>query len=140
MAISIHGPEDLGKYNSRPLITYEGNWGYCIYNILYLYLHCNNNILNNRRMKTINQISNLIILTLVNYARDYPWASYIANSLSQFDLILPELMQSKAKEISIYLNTDDCLMEFSSEIPDPEEIEPDFTFNIEYITFQVYFD
>lgn len=24
-AISIHGPEDLGKYNSRPLITYEGN-------------------------------------------------------------------------------------------------------------------
>ena len=31
MAISIHGPEDLGKYNSRPLITYEGNWGYCIY-------------------------------------------------------------------------------------------------------------
>jgi hypothetical protein len=91
-------------------------------------------------MKTINQISNLILLTLVNYARDYPWASYIANSLSQFDLILPELMQSKAKEISIYLNTDDCLMEFSSEIPDPEEIEPDFTFNIEYITFQVYFD
>lgn len=100
-------------------------------------------------MKALNQISNLIILTLVNYARDYPWASYIANSLSQFDSILPELMQSKAKEISIYpkvkeisiyLNTDDCLMEFSSEIPDPEEIKPDFTFNIKYITFQVYFD
>ena len=91
-------------------------------------------------MRTINQISNLIILTLVNYAKDYPWASYIANSLSQFDLTLPELMQSKAKEISIYLNTDDCLMEFLSEIPDPEEIEPDLTFNIEYITFQVYFD
>lgn len=85
----------------------------------------------------INQISNLIILTLVNYARNYPWASYIANSLSQFNLILPKLMQSKAKEISIYLNTDDCFMEFSSEIPD---IEPDLTFNIEYITFQVYFD
>lgn len=93
------------------------------------------------KTKTINQISNLIILTLVNYDKDYPWASYIANSLSQFDLILPELMQSKAKEISIYLNTGDCLMEFSSEIPDPEEeIEPDFTFNIKYITFQVYFD
>ena len=99
-------------------------------------------------MKTINQISNLIILNLVNYTMDYPWASYIANSLSQFDLILPELMQSKAKEISIsiYLNTDDCLMEFSSEIPDPEEIEPDFTFNIGFnlqhqvCTFQVYFD
>lgn len=83
-------------------------------------------------MKALNRISNLIILTLVNYARDYPWASYIANSLSQFDLILPELMQSKAKEISIYLNTGDCLMEFSSEIPDPEEIEPDFTFNQVY--------
>lgn len=55
-------------------------------------------------MKALNQISNLIILTLVHYAKDYPWASYIANSLSQFDLILPELMQSKAKEISIYLN------------------------------------
>lgn len=52
-------------------------------------------------MRTINQISNLIILTLINCAKDYPWASYIANSLSQFDLILPELMQSKAKEISI---------------------------------------
>lgn len=24
MAISIHGLGDLGKYNSRPLITYEG--------------------------------------------------------------------------------------------------------------------
>lgn len=91
-------------------------------------------------MRTIDQISNLIILTLINYAKDYPWASYIANSFSQFDLILPELRQSRAKEISIYLNTDDCLMEFSSEIPDPEEIEPDLTFNIEYITFQVYFD
>ena len=42
-------------------------------------------------------------------------------------------MQSKAKEISIYLNTDDCLMEFSSEIPDPEEIEPDF-----YLQHRVY--
>lgn len=52
-------------------------------------------------MKALNQISNLIILTLVNCAKDYPWASYIANSLSQFDLTLPELMQSKAKEISI---------------------------------------
>lgn len=30
MAISIHGLKDLGKYNSRPLITYEGNQGYCI--------------------------------------------------------------------------------------------------------------
>lgn len=91
-------------------------------------------------MKALNQISNRIILTLVHYAKDYPWASYIANSLSQFDSILPELMRSKAKEISIYLNTDDCFMEFSSEIPDPEEIEPDFTFNIKHITFQVYFD
>lgn len=89
--------------------------------------------------RTINQISNLIILTLVNCAKNYPWASYIANSLSQFDLTLPELIQSKAKEISIHLNTDDCLMEFSSEIPDLEEIEP-VTFNIEYITFRVYFD
>lgn len=25
MAISIHGSEDLGKYNSRPLITYQPN-------------------------------------------------------------------------------------------------------------------
>ena len=48
--------------------------------------------------KNETKVTNLIILTLVNYARDYPWASYIANSLSQFDLILPELMQSKAKE------------------------------------------
>lgn len=45
MAISINGPEDLGKYNSRPLITYEGNLGYCIYNILYLYLHQINKVL-----------------------------------------------------------------------------------------------
>lgn len=91
-------------------------------------------------MKALNQISNLIILALVDYDEYYPWAYCIASSLSQFDSILPELIQSKAKEISIYLNTDDCLMEFSSEIPDPEEIEPDLTFNIEDITFQVYFD
>lgn len=41
MAISIHGPEDLGKYNSRPLITYEGNQGYCIIKIRSLYLQHN---------------------------------------------------------------------------------------------------
>lgn len=34
MAISIHGPEDLGKYNSRPSITYEGKWG--ILHILFI--------------------------------------------------------------------------------------------------------
>lgn len=45
MAISINGLGDLGKYNSRPLITYEGNYGYCIYNILYLYLHQINKVL-----------------------------------------------------------------------------------------------
>jgi hypothetical protein len=45
MAISIHGPEDLGKYNSRPLITYEGNLGYCIIKILFLYLHQINKVL-----------------------------------------------------------------------------------------------
>lgn len=89
---------------------------------------------------SIDRISNTVITNLIAYTLDYPWASYIANSLSQFDLILPELMQSKAKEISIYLNTDDCLMEFSSEIPDPEEIEPDITFNADDITFKAYFD
>lgn len=39
MAISIHGLGDLGKYNSRPLITYEGNQGYCIIKKKELYLH-----------------------------------------------------------------------------------------------------
>lgn len=60
MAISINGLGDLGKYNSRPLITYEG-----------------------------------IIRFIKPYLRDT--FAY-------------------------------------------EEIESDFTFNIEYITFQVYFD
>lgn len=45
-------------------------------------------------MKALNQISNLIILTLVNYARDYPWASYIANSLSQFDIARTNAIES----------------------------------------------
>lgn len=36
---SIHGLGDLGKYNSRPSITYEGNQGYCIIKIKSLYLH-----------------------------------------------------------------------------------------------------
>lgn len=31
---SIHGLGDLGKYNSRPLITYEGKWG--ILHILFI--------------------------------------------------------------------------------------------------------
>lgn len=54
----------------------------------------------------------------------------------------PEACFGQAPKVNEFenLNTDDCLMEFSSEIPDPEEIEPDFTFNIKYITFQVYFD
>lgn len=36
---SIHGLGYLGKYNSRPSITYEGNQGYCIIKIKSLYLH-----------------------------------------------------------------------------------------------------
>lgn len=47
-------------------------------------------------MKALNQISNLIILTLVNYARDYPWASYIANSTFtiRFDIARTNAIES----------------------------------------------
>ena len=38
---SINGLGDLGKYNSRSLIAYEGNQGYCIIKILFLYLQHN---------------------------------------------------------------------------------------------------
>lgn len=88
-----------------------------------------------------DRISNTVITNLIAYTPDYPWHLYIwGSSEKQFEQVLPKLITSQHKVISIYLNTDDCLMEFSSEIPDPEELEPDITFNADDITFKVYFD
>lgn len=63
----------------------------------------------------VNQITNKIITNLINYLPEYPWYEYIYNSNDQFDENLPELINAGNRFISIYINTDDCLIEFSTE-------------------------
>lgn len=69
----------------------------------------------------VNQITNKIITNLINYLPEYPWYEYIYNSNDQFDENLPELINAGNHFISIYINTDDCLIEFSTEQPDSSD-------------------
>lgn len=89
----------------------------------------------------VNQITNKLITNLINYLPDYPWYEYIYNSNDQFDENLPELINAGNHLLSIYINTDDCSMGFSTEQPDTQsELVEDYSFTIACITFLVYFD
>ena len=89
----------------------------------------------------VNQITNKLITNLINYLPDYPWYEYIYNSNDQFDENLPELINAGNHLLSIYINTDDGSMEFSTEQPDAQsELVEDYSFTIACITFLVYFD
>lgn len=71
----------------------------------------------------VNQITNKI--TSINYLPDYPWYEYIYD---QFDENLPELINAGNHLLSIYINTDDCSMEFSIEQPDAQsELVEDYS-------------
>lgn len=91
-----------------------------------------------------NQITNKIITNLINYLPEYPWYEYIYNSNYQFDENLPELINAGNHFISLYINTDDCLIEFSIEQPDSSDNLYHFftidSFTIAGIYFEVYFD
>lgn len=69
----------------------------------------------------VNQITNKIITNLINY--------------------LPELINAGNHFISIYINTDDCLIEFSTEQPDSSDnLCEDHSLTTAGITFTIYFD
>lgn len=90
----------------------------------------------------VNQITNKIITNLINYLPDYPWYEYIYNSFSdyQFD-DLPKLINAGNHFISIYINTEDCLIEFSTKQPDSSDnLCEDYSFTTADITFTIYFD
>lgn len=89
----------------------------------------------------VNQITNKLITNLINYLPDYPWYEYIYNSNDQFDENLPKLINAGNHFLSIYINTDDCLIEFSTEQPDfSDNLCEDYYFTTADITFTVYFD
>lgn len=89
----------------------------------------------------VNQITNKIITNLINYLPEYPWYEYIYNSNDQFDENLPELINAGNHFISIYINTDDCLIEFSTEQPDSSDnLCEDHSLTTAGITFTIYFD
>lgn len=89
----------------------------------------------------VNQITNKLITNLINYLPDYPWYEYIYNSNNQFDENLPELINAGNHFISIYINTDDYSMEFSTEQPDSSDnLYYSFTTTTAGIYFTVYFD
>lgn len=72
---------------------------------------------------------------------EYPWYEYIYNSNDQFDENLPELINAGNHFISIYINTDDCLIEFSTEQPDSSDnLYEDLSLATAGITFTIYFD
>lgn len=88
-----------------------------------------------------NQITNKLITNLINYLPDYPWYEYIYNSNNQFDENLPELINAGNHFISLYINTDDCLIEFSTEQPDSSDnLCEDLSLITDGITFTIYFD
>lgn len=91
----------------------------------------------------INQITNKLITNLINYLPDYPWYEYIYNSNNQFDENLPELINAGNHFLSIYINTDNGSMEFSTEQPDfSDNLYYSFTYSFTTagIYFTVYFD
>lgn len=89
----------------------------------------------------VNQITNKLITNLINYLPDYPWYEYIYNSNDQFDENLPKLINAGNHLLSIYINTDDCLIEFSTEQPDSSDnLCEDYSFTTADITFTIYFD
>lgn len=88
----------------------------------------------------VNQITNEIITNLINYLPEYPWYEYIYNSNDQFDENLPELINAGNHLISLYINTDDCLIEFSTEQPDSSDSLDYYPFTTAGIYFTVYFD
>lgn len=89
----------------------------------------------------VNQITNKLITNLINYLPDYPWYEYIYNSNDQFDENLPKLINAGNHLLSIYINTDDDSMEFSTEQPDAQsELVEDYSFTTAGITFTIYFD
>lgn len=89
----------------------------------------------------VNQIINKIITNLIDYLPDYPWYEYIYNSNNQFDENLPELINAGNHLISIYINTDDCSMEFSTEQPDSSDNLYYYSFTTTAgIYFKAYFD
>lgn len=89
---------------------------------------------------SVHQITNKLITNLINYLPDYPWYEYIYNSNNQFDENLPELINAGNHLISIYINTDDCSMEFSTEQPDSSDNLYYFFTTTAGIYFTVYFD
>lgn len=89
----------------------------------------------------VNQITNKLITNLINYLPDYPWYEYIYNSNNQLDENLPELINAGNHSISIYINTDDYSMEFSTEQPDSSDNScEDLSLTTDGITFTIYFD
>lgn len=94
----------------------------------------------NRDKPSVHQITNKLITDLINYLPDYPWYEYIYNSNDQFDENLPELINAGNHLISIYINTDDCSMEFSTEQPDSSDNLDYYFITIAGIYFTVYFD
>lgn len=89
----------------------------------------------------VNQITNKLITNLINYLPDYPWYEYIYNSNNQFDENLPELINAGNHLLSIYINTDNGSMEFSTEQPDSSDnLCEDLSLTTEGITFTIYFD
>lgn len=69
----------------------------------------------------VNQITNKLIINLINY--------------------LPELINAGNHLLSIYINTDDCSMEFSTEQPDSSDnLCEDYSLTTSGITFTIYFD
>lgn len=87
----------------------------------------------------VNQITNKIITNLINYLPEYPWYEYLYNSNGPFDENLPELINAGNHFISLYINTNDCLIEFSTEQPDSSD-NLYYSFTTAGIYFTVYFD
>ena len=88
----------------------------------------------------VNQITNKIITNLILLTR-VPLVRIYLQFKRPIQENLPELINAGNHFISLYINTDDCLIEFSTEQPDSSDnLCEDLSLATDGITFTIYFD
>lgn len=96
---------------------------------------------------TTDRIITTLITNLIYQAPDYPWLDIFINSENlelnntKASEQLSKFIQTQQKKILILINTDDLFIDVT--IPSDHKVEipePDVLFQIDKITFQVYWD
>jgi len=85
-----------------------------------------------------NSSLNSLLINLIQSLSDYPWMEIIVNSNGEnFDYELEQLLNAGHTEIDLFLQTDDMVL---NAYPQEEIDEPNLSFILENITYNLYID